>query len=158
MCPLLYVVQLVFSLAAPSSLALQGAFSCPPGCLLLPSRVPSLVLQGDLHGGFCNGVVSSDVAKPGELASFYCCQQGLWLSCQGVYLLSHIFVCLVFGLRNTEESPEAFRCKCLYASLCLRCQSPALASVEEDGYSKCSVEFKLGVEADVSALPDGVKS
>ena len=28
-----------------SSLALQGAFSCPPVCLLLPTRVPSLALQ-----------------------------------------------------------------------------------------------------------------
>ena len=29
-----------------SSLALQGVFSCPPGCLLLPSRVSSIALQG----------------------------------------------------------------------------------------------------------------
>ena len=34
----------------------------------------------------------------------------------------------------------------------------ALATVEGDGCSECSVEFKLGFEADVSALPDGVKS
>ena len=60
---------------------------------LLPSRVPRSVF-------FCNGVVSSDVAKPGELASFDCCQQGLLLSSKGVYLLSHIFVCLVFNVRN----------------------------------------------------------
>ena len=53
-----------------------------------------------------------------------------------------------------EQSPEAFCFKCLYVSLCL---SVALASVEEDGYSECLVEFKLGLEADVSALPDGVK-
>ena len=44
----------------------------------------------------------------------------------------------------------------MFASLCLCCQSPALTSVEEDGYSKCSVEFKLGLEADVSAHPDDV--
>ena len=76
----------------------------------------------------------------------------------GIHLLSHIFVCLVFSLRNTEESPEAFRFKCLYTSLCLYCQSPAFASVEVDRYSELSVESKLGFEADVSALPDGVKS
>ena len=35
---------------------------------------------------------------------------------------------------------------------------PTLACVEEDGYSECSAEFKPGFEADVSALPDGVKS
>ena len=95
--------------------------------LVAPSSVS---LQGVLHGGFCNGIVSSDVAKPGEFASFHCCQQGLLLSSEGVYLLSHIFVCLVFGLRNTEESPEAFHFKCLYTSLCLCCQSPALASID----------------------------
>ena len=70
MCPLLYIVWPVFSLAALSSLALQGA----------------------LQGGFCNGVVSSDVTKPGELASFHCCQQGLLLSSEGGHLLSHIFI------------------------------------------------------------------
>ena len=43
-------------------------------------------------------------------------------------------------------------------SLCFCCQSPALASIEEDGYNECSVKFKLGLEADVSALPGGVKS
>ena len=106
--------------------------------------------------GFCNGVVSSDAAKPGEFASCYCCQQGLLFSSKGVYLLSHIFSCFVFSVRNVEEFPEAFCFKCLHASLCLRCQSPALASVEEDGYSECSVEFKLGFEADVCALPDDV--
>ena len=37
----------------------------------------------------------------------------------------------------------------LYASHFLCCQSPALASIEKDGYNKCSVEFKLGFEADV---------
>ena len=134
------------------SLALQGVVSCPPGCRLLPSKVALL-------DGLCNanGVVSGDVAKPGKLASFYCCQQGFLLSSGGVYLLSHIFVCLVFSIRIVEESPEAFRFKCLYASLCLCCQSPALASVEEDGYSECSVEFKYGFEADASTLPDGVK-
>ena len=118
----------------------------------------SHALQSALQDGFCNGDVLSDVAKPGELALFYCCQQGFLLSSKVVYLLSHIFICLVFSIQNAEESPEAFRFKCLYASLCLCCQSPALSSVEEDGYSKCSVEHKLGFEADVSALPDGVKS
>ena len=98
-----------------SSLALQDVFSCLPGCLLLHSKVLSLALQGALQDGFCNGVVLSDVAKPGELASFYCCQQGLLLSSKGVHLLSHMF--LVFNVRNAEESPEAFRFKCLYASL-----------------------------------------
>ena len=114
--------------------------SCPPGCRLLPSRVSSLALQGALQDGLYNGVVSSNVAKPGELALFHCCQQGLVLSSKGVHLfLSHIFICLVFNIQNTEESSEAFRFKCLYSSLCFRCQSLALASVEEDGYSECSV-------------------
>ena len=72
------------------SLALQAAFSRPPGCRLLPSRVSSLALQGALQDGFCNGVVSSDVVKAGELTSFLCCQQGLMLSGKGVHLLSHI--------------------------------------------------------------------
>ena len=81
MSPILYNYCLTsFSLAAPSSLALQGA----------------------LQDGFCNGVVSSDVVKPGELASFHCCQQGLLLSSKGVHLLSHIFICLVFSMRNEE--------------------------------------------------------
>ena len=48
MCPFLNFVLPVFSLAVTSSLAFQGA----------------------LQDGFCYGVVSSDVAKPGELASF----------------------------------------------------------------------------------------
>ena len=65
----------------------------------------------------------------------YCCQQGLLLSSKGIQL-SHIFVCLVFNVRNVEESPEAFHLKCLYVSHC-----PVLASIEEDGYSKCSVEW-----------------
>ena len=52
----------------------------------------------------------------------------------------------MFNVRNAEESPEAFHFKCLHASLCLCSPSPVL----EDGYSKCSVEFKLGFEADVS--------
>ena len=99
----------------------------------------------------------SDFAKPGELALFHSCQQGFLLSCKGVHW-SHIFVCLVFSLRNTEESPEAFSFKFPYASLCLCCQSPALAYVEEDGYSECSVQLKLRFEADVSALSNGVKS
>ena len=42
MCPFLYITQPVFPLAVPSSLAL-------------------------LQDGFRNGVVSSDVATPGEL-------------------------------------------------------------------------------------------
>ena len=86
---------------------------------------------------FCNGVVSSDVAKLGEFASFYCCQQGLLLSSTGVHLLSHIFVCFVFIIRNAEEFPEAYRFKCLYVYICLCCESPADPSVEEDGCSKC---------------------
>ena len=57
----------VFSLVVPSSLAFQGVISCPPGCHLLPARMSSLALQGALQDGFCNGVVLSDVAKPGEL-------------------------------------------------------------------------------------------
>ena len=111
-----------------------------------------------MQGGFCNSVVSSDVAKPGELASFYCCQQGFLLSSEGVYLLAHIFVCLVFNVRNAEKSPEAFRFKCFYGYFCLCCQSAAFASVEKDGHSECSVECRLGFEADVSVLPDVVNS
>ena len=122
------------------------------------AALSSLALQGALQDGFCNGVVTIDVAKPGQLASFYCSQQGLMLSVKGVHLLSHISICLVFNVRNVEESTEAFCFKCLYESLCLCCQCPALASVEEDGYSKCYVEFKLGFEADVSALTDVIKS
>ena len=56
-----------------------------------------------------------------------------------------------------EESPEAFCFKCLFSSLCLYCQSPILVSIE-DGYSECYVELELHFEADVSALPDDVKS
>ena len=133
--------------------------SCPPGCRLMPSRVSSIALQGALQDGFCNGVVSSDVAKPGELASFHLCQQGLLLSSSGVHSLSHMFIYLVFSIRNAGKSFEAFRFKCLYASLCFCCQSPALASVEEDGYKLySSVELELHVEADVSVLSGGVKS
>ena len=66
MCPFLYVIQPVFSFS----------------------------LKGALQDSFCNGVMFSDVAKPGELASFHCCQQGLLLSSKGVHL-SHIFICLV---------------------------------------------------------------
>ena len=40
----------------------------------------------------------------------------------------------------------------------LCCQSPALASIEEDGYRECSVELALHFEADFSTLPDGVKT
>ena len=43
--PFLYIIQAVFPLTVPFSGALQCA----------------------LQGGFCNGVVSGDVAKPGEL-------------------------------------------------------------------------------------------
>ena len=57
-----------------------------------------------------------------------------------------------------EESPEAFHFKCLYTSLCICCQSPALASIDEDGYCECYIELKLGLEVDASALPDDVKS
>ena len=80
---------------------------------------------------FCNGVVSSDV---GGLTSFHGCQQGLLLFSYGINLLFRIFVfmCFVFNIRN--ESPGAFRFKCLYATVCLCCQSPALASVEEGGF------------------------
>ena len=38
------------------------------------------------------------------------------------------------------------------------CQSLILASVEKDRHSECPVELELGLEAEVSALPDGVKS
>ena len=98
--------------------------------------------------------MSSDVTKPGELASFHCYQQGLLLSNKGVHLLSHIFICVACCMRNAEESPGA-------KNVCTRffCyQSPALTSVDEDGYSECFVQLKLRFEADVSALPDGVKS
>ena len=105
-----------FFLAITSSLALQGVVSCPPGCRLLPSRVSSLALQGALQEGFCYGAVLFDVAKPGELASFHCCQQGLLLPSKGVYLLSHIFICLVFSVRNAGESPEA----CFVSNACKR--------------------------------------
>ena len=60
-------------------------------------------------GWFCNDVVSTDVAKPGELTSGHGCRQGFLLSSKGVHLLSHIVVCLVLSIRTVEESPEAFR-------------------------------------------------
>ena len=69
-------------------------------------------------------------------------------------VVSHIRLLYVQSTK-CEESPEAFRFKCVYVSLCLCCQGPAIASVEEVGYSECSVE--LGLEADVSALLDDVK-
>ena len=59
----------------------------------------------------------------------------------------------MFSLRTAEETPEAFHLKCVYAFLC-----PALVYVEEAEYSECCVEFNVGLQADVSALPDGVKS
>ena len=64
----------------------------------------------------------------------------------------------MFNIRNAEEFPEVFLFKCLYASLCICCQSPTLASVEEDEHIEWFVEHELGLEADVSALPDDVKS
>ena len=105
---------------------------------MLSCQLFSLAVESSLtvpSRGFC---------KPGELASFYCCQQGLFLSSKGVYLLSHIFVCLVFNVRNAGESPEAFRFKCLYASLCI---------AAEGGYNKSSIEFKQGFVADLSVIP-----
>ena len=126
-----------------------------------PRRLlPSVVSRHPaLHDVFCNGIVSSNVVKLGEIASFQCGHQGqgLLLSSKEVHFLPHIFVCLVFSI-YTDESRGTFGFKCLYASLCLCCQSPALASVEEDGHSECSVELELCFEADVSALPYGVKS
>ena len=89
MCPLLYCCLVSFF---PGG----HVVSCQPGRL-----------AGCF---FCNGVVSSNVAKPGELASFHCCQQGLLFS-----------ICCLTRL---------------YASLCFCCQSPALASVEEAGYNE----------------------
>ena len=64
-------------------------------CLASFSLAARLAIQGVLQDGFCNGVVSSDVAKPGELTSFHCCQQGLLLSSKEVHLLYHIFVCFM---------------------------------------------------------------
>ena len=97
--------------------------------LAVPS---SLALQGALQDVFCKGV-SSDVAKPGERASFHCCQQGFLLSSKGVHLLSHMFICLVFRIQNVEESSEAFRFKYLYASLCFCCRVQlSHPSIEED--------------------------
>ena len=92
----------------------------------------------------------SDAAKPGELASFHYCQKGILLSSNGVHLLSRIYSFILCSVYEMWRS--------LYACLCFCCQSPALASVEEDGYSECSVELELRFEADVSAFPDGVKS
>ena len=134
MCPFLYVVQPVFF--------------CRPRHLP-PSKVPCRMIFE---------MVLCRVIWPGELSSFHCCQQGLLLSSEGIHLLSHIFICFVFSIRNTEETAEAFHFKCLYAFLCICCQGPALASLEEDGYSECSVELQLDLEADVSALPDDVRS
>ena len=74
----------------------------------------------------------------------------------GVNKGSHIYIRFVC-LRDAVESPEAFHFKCLYAYLSLCCQSPALESIEENGDYECSVEVKLDLEADVSALPDDVK-
>ena len=105
MCPCRLLPSRVSSLALSrvSSLALQGVFSCPPLCL-----------AGCF---FCNGVVSSDVAKPGEVASFYCWQHGGTLAFQEVspLVVSHIHL-------------------------------------------PCIRQLELRFEADVSALPDGVKS
>ena len=73
-----------------------------------------------MQDGFCNGVVSSDVTKPREFASFYCCRQGLLLSSkESTCCLTYSFVlCSVCEMRNAGESSEAFRFKCLYASIC----------------------------------------
>ena len=126
----------MFSLVAPSSLALCG----------VPCRmVFSMVL--------CR--VSGDVVKPGELVSFYCCQQGLLLSSKGGYVLSHIFVCLHSVYEMWRSLLKHFVSNVyMHLSVSAVMQSPALVSIEEDGYSKCSVESKLGFEADISALPD----
>ena len=125
-----------------SSLALQGDVSCP---------------QGALQDVFCNGVESNDVTKTRELVSFSCRQRGFCFPEMGsTRCLTHSFVlCSVYEIRSRllkHFVPNV----CTRLSLC--CQSPALASTEEDGYSKCSAEFKLGFEANVSALPDVVKS
>ena len=110
MCPFLYVVLSVFSLAAPSSIVLQGA----------------------LHDRFCNGVVSyGGSLLPRRTLAF---QQG------GPPVVSYVHLFYV-QCTKAEEFPESRRFKCLYASLCLCCQSAALASVE----------LKLGLEAHVSA-------
>ena len=94
------------------------------------------MLQDALQDGFCNGVVSSVVSLlPTRVLAF---QQGSLL------VVSHIRLSCVRSILNAEESPEAFRFKCLNASLCLCSQSPALVSVEEDGDSKClSLVLKL---------------
>ena len=89
---------------------------------------------------FCNCVLSSDVANPGELKWFHSCQQGFLLSSKEIYMLSHIFVCFVFSFvfstLNAEESH-------FVSNVC----------------SRLSVVHKLGLEAGViSALPDDVKS
>ena len=57
----------------------------------------------------------------------------------------------MFRERNAEVSPETFHFKCLCASLCLCCQSPALASIEGGGYCECPVEINLDLEAGDSA-------
>ena len=46
--------------------------------------------------------------KPGELTSFYCCQHGLLFSIKGVHLLTHIFVCVVFTVRNMRSFLKHF--------------------------------------------------
>ncbi|KAI0229558.1 hypothetical protein LSAT2_020010, partial [Lamellibrachia satsuma] len=88
-----------------------------------------------------------------------------------VSLLGYFFLSSYDGwLRASAVNKEASTCvpenPCLYAdSVRLRIiviafnrpeslQSPALASVEEGRYSECSVEFKHGLDADVSSLPD----
>ena len=88
------------------------------------AALSSLALQGALQDVFYNDVVSSDVAKPGELASLYL-TRALAFEQGSLFIVSHIrlftysfvrsvyiFVCS-FSIRNAEEYPEAFRFKWL---------------------------------------------
>ena len=92
--------------------------------LLLPFRVPgSWVFEMVLCSGWCGKARRAFVVS--ALTRVLAFHQRK--------LASHIFIRFVFGVGNVEEFPEACNFKCLYAFLCLLCQSPALAYVEEGG-------------------------
>ena len=87
------------------SLALQGSFSCPPGCLLLPSRVPSLALQGALQ----DEMVLCRVMWPNQ--DSFCC---LTVANKGSYFNSNLIHLLCsFCVRSRVH----FRCICLNGTI-----------------------------------------
>ena len=106
-------LRLIHSFMLTSQISSGGPiFSCPPRCLA---------------GWLRASVVPGDVAKPGEIASFHHCSQGLLLFSKGVHLLSHVFVSVVLSLTRSLMKHLFFNS--LHYSLYFCCQSST--SIEE---------------------------